>query len=1150
MLSSLIRSLFVFVPGVGAASCLACWPRTRPRSCHVAAALGLRAYSFAALPGSAVTALSRPAAWKGLRGTVPTIDRNHARACFPLALLCLMTPLTAYAQATDLGAIEGVLVDPSGRPVVGAALELSSAATGATMSAKSNGQGLFEFPALAPALYELRATAPSFTTWQAGALVTVGTVTTVRATLSIGSAKEVVRVASIAPTIDTATVAVSTTLDNAAIEDLPSSSRRWSDFALLTPAVTPDADANGLLSFRGIGALLNDNTVDGADNNQAFFSEERGRTTVAYSTSDAAIEEFQVNTSNYDAQYGRAAGGVVNTVTKSGGNAFHGEAFFYDRNGAWAAINPFASSTTVAVGATNAVVTPPLRLQNTLTQGGISVGGPLLRDKLFAIFTYDRYHRDFPAIARASNATKLFGTPTQQTIQTLASRLGVLPEQALTEYNGVLIGLASLLGTVPRTADESTYFPKLDWQVSDRSHLTVQYNRMRWNSPNGVQTSPSVTYGSSSFGNSVVDDDATIARFGYFLTPNLLNELSFQYSRDLEQQQSDTPAPFEQQMANNIYGRPAQVQIQSYGFSFGNPPVLNRAAYPDERRYELTDGLTWVRGRHTVKAGYSADYVNDYSDALYNGNGTYVYSNVIDFATDYLSPDHCDSATSGAGTLPCYTDYTQSFGPTTFQFQSDDFAGYVSDEWMLRHDLTLSLGVRYEYEQLPNTNAALVNPDIPETAALPHDKNNFGPRTGLAWDIGGHGHTVLRAGYGIYYGRIINSTAFSALTETGSQSGQRSYYFKPLSTGTPPFPFVFSGTPYLSVPPAAVYFDHHFQNPQVDQAELSLEQKAGRGTSITVSGLFSLGRELPSYIDTNIDLTSAESITYQVVDPLHEGPLGPTYTTRFYTARLNPNYGQLTRIFSETNSRYAAAVVRADHALSRSFDLHASFTYAHATDWNQNATAFSDTNDVLDPADLALEYGNSDFDIRRRLTGGLVAKTPWRVGGFAGRAVNGWELAPTAEVRDGLPYSMQTSGAIPAERYTDELNRTEILSGLGATINGSGGANRIANVGRNTFRYPAVINANVRISKRTEITPRVSLELLGESFNLLNHQNVTSIDTTGYSISNSSVVGTPSKLIWQSGTTAGSSEFGTVLNANNTNLYQNRQIQLSARLHF
>jgi hypothetical protein len=1075
-----------------------------------------------------------------------------AQFLLPLAALPVLLnwPCTLAAQTADRGAIEGTLLDPAGRPIAGAALSLTQAATAKVLQGSSDTQGLFHFPALMPGSYTLSAQAQGFAAWQAPAIVSVGSVTSVRVALVVGSSTQAVEVKAIAPDIDPTSVAVSTTLDQGAVADLPSSTRRWSDFALLTPGVTPDAAADGLLSFRGIGALLNNNTIDGADNNQAFFSEERGRTTIAYSNSESAVEEFQVNTSNYDAQYGRAAGGVINTVTRSGSNKLHGTLFFYDRNSAWAATNPFATVTVVSTGAVDTAATPSLHLRDTLTQYGGTIGGPLRHDKLFVIFTYDRYHRDFPGIAHAGNAVKLFGTPTQQEVATLASRLNVLPAQALSQYNSVLTGLASLLGNVPRSADQTIYFPKLDWQVSDRAHLTAQWNTLRWNSPNGVQTSPAATYGTNSFGNSTTAADVLIARYAYFLTPNLLNEATFQYARDFEQETSNPPAPFEQSFSGNIYGRPPQVQIQSYGFRFGNPPVLNRAAYPDERRYEATDGLTWVHGPHTFKLGYSVDFVNDYSDALYNANGTYVYSNVLDFATDYLSPNHCDNSTTGAGVLPCYTSYQQAFGPTTFQFQSADYGAYLSDSWKATPHLTLSLGLRYEYEQLPNTNASLVNRDIPQSARLPHDKNNFGPRLGFAWDPTATGHTLLRAGVGLYYGRIINSTAYSALTQTGFLKAQRAYYFKPLDTGTPPFPFVFSGTPYLSVAPAAVYFDAHFQNPQILQTELSFEQKLDRDTTITISGMYSGGRELPSYLDANIDLTSPQTITYTVIDPLHHGPLPPRYTTRFYTQRLDPAYGQVTRIFSETNSRYTALVVKADHNLSRSIDLHASFTYAHASDWNQNATAFTDNNDVLDPANLGLEYGNSNADIRRRLTGGLVLHTPWRVHGLLGRAVNGYELSSTAEVRDGLPYSMQTAGSIPSIRTIDSVDRTVSLSGLGASINGSGGANRLAQVGRNTYRYPGTINANLRLSKRTQLAKGVTLELLGESFNLLNHQNLTSIDTTGYSISNTSTLGLEPRLTWQSGTAAGSSEFRTPLNANNTNLYQSRQLQVSLKLHF
>ena len=1082
---------------------------------------------------------------------IKIVKRLHGRVglLWLLPLLFALV-LAACAQSLDSGAIEGTVLDLTGKPIAGAHLQLTNPAIDRTESMTTDASGAFRFSGLAPANYLVDISSSGFASWQSHASVQIGSVTTLKAAMAVAGTQQSVQVQGSAPVLDTTDATIATTIDASAVDNLPSSGRRWSNFALLTPGVTPDAAADGLLSFRGIGALLNNNTVDGADNNQAFFSEERGRTLVAYSTSQASVTEFQVNVSNYSAQYGRAAGGVINTVTQSGTNAIHGQLFTFDRNSAWAAANPFTAVTTR--GADGTFSTTNVRTRDTLLQGGLAIGGPILHDRLFGFFTYDHYGRNFPGIARASNPTKLFATPSQQTIQTLAARLNVLPAQALASYNTVLTGLNSLLGDVQRNAQQDIFFPKLDWQLSERNHLTVQYNRMRWNSLNGVQTSPSALYGIASFGDSIVKEDAIIGRWAFFLTPNLLNEANFQYGRDLESELSSKPALFEQSFSHNIYGRPPQVQISTYGFSFGKPPVLDRAAYPDERRDELIDTLTWVHGHHTIKTGYEVNYVNDYSDALYNANGTYVYTDVIGFATDYLSPNHCDASSTGVGVLPCYSYYRQGVGPTTFQFQSVDYAGFVSDEWKVFPRLTLSLGLRYEYEQLPNTNVNLVNPDIPRTAFLPHDKNNYGPRIGVAWDLTGSGHTILRAGVGTYYGRIINSTALSALTQTGASTAQRSYYYKPLDLGAPPFPYVFSSTPVTTVSPSAAYFDAHFQNPQIHQTEVSLEQEIGHHTNLTLAYLGSYGRELPDYIDSNIDLTSIGSITYQVVDATKTGVLpAGTYTSKFFTTRINPNYQQITDIFSETNSKYQAAVLRVDHQMTRVLDLHASFTYSHAADFNQNATSFTDANDVLDPTNLRLEYGNSNFDIRNRLTGGMVLHAPWRVRGLLGELANGYEIAPTAELRDGLPYSMRTAGAVPSTKYVDTVLRTETLSGLGASINGSGGDNRIPEVGRNTYRYPSINNVDLRLAKRTRLNERVELEIIAESFNLLNHTNVTSLDTTGYTITGASSLTSLPKLTWQDGGAKGTgSEFGTITNGNNTSLYHDRQLQAAFRLHF
>ena len=1070
-----------------------------------------------------------------------------------LALMIVIFPASraAEGQSTTAGALSGTVTDGQERALPGARIVARNLATGQERSAVADATGGFRIADLVPDAYAGEASATNFTAWRADSVVIqVGRVTTLAPRLSIGGAHETVVVRSETPGLDTSSAAITTNLSNTTLENLPSNGRRWSNFALQTEGVTPDQNGYGLLSFRGISVLLNNNTLDGVDNNQAFFSEERGRTRIGYSTTEAAVQEFQVNTSNYAAEYGRAAGGVVNTVTRSGGNQFHGQAFFYDRNSAWGATNPYTTLTQRLPGGTYS--TQPFKPEDLREQWGTGAGGPVRRDKLFWFFAYDQYRRDFPGIARTGDSTKgeatlkLFATPSFQQVETLAARLQTTTTDALAKYNAVLAGLASLLGQVPRSGDQYILFPKIDWDLNERNHLIFQYNHMRWNSPAGVQTATSSTYGVASFGNDFVAEDWGILRWNYFLTANLLSESRFQYGRDFESEFAQTPTAFEQPFARNTYGLAPQISVadSSYGFTFGKPAFLNRPAYPDELRWQFVDTLSWVRGKHTWKAGYDFSHVVDNTNNLYDGTGTYAYTNVLNFASDLYAPSSCDAGGSGVARLPCYEYETQALGPSIFSFSSNDYAAFLQDEWRAVHTLTLSLGVREEYQKLPDPNPALVNVGIPETHALPHVRDNLAPRVGLAWDVFGHGDSVVRAGYGFYYGRIVNSTAFAALTQTGAKTAQRSYYFKPVDEGAPPFPYVFTAEPPLSNLPNAVYFDPRARNPVVQEMEVSLAQQLGAGTEITFSFLGSLGRKLPNFIDKNIDLASAGTITYTVDDSTGKGPLkGRTYTTSLFTQRTNPNYSQFTDIFTETNSRYEAGMVKLAHSMGRAGDIHASYTYSHAADFNQNSTTFADNNDILDPTNFALEYGASNFDIRQRLLGNAILRTPWKPRGLRGELFAGYSLAPVVELRTGLPYTLRTTGSVPSIKYVDTVNRIETLSGLGASINGSGGDNRIAEIGRNTYRYPSVCNLDLRAAKVFRITERSNLEIMGEAFNLLNHQNATSIDTTGYLIDGASSPATLPRLTYQT-------TFGSITNSNSTTLYRERQIQVAMRLTF
>jgi outer membrane receptor protein involved in Fe transport len=1037
--------------------------------------------------------------------------------------------ISAFAQSTTEGAVGGTVYDPHGAVLANAKVVVHNNGTNAEQTATTNSSGYFRVTGLQPAEYTVTVSASGFADYKANpVIVEVGRVTELTPKLGVAGTTQQVEVTGEAPEVNTTSPDFAPTLNLVAIQNLPINGGRWSNFVLLTPGVNNNLSGFGLVSFRGISSLLNNNTVDGADNNQAFFSEERGRTRAGYSTAKVAVQEFQVNTSDYSAEYGRAAGGVVNTVTKSGTNQFHGDAYFLDRDSAWSSTNPFTTLTTQT--SPGVFTTSPFLPTDIRKIWGFGVGGPIIKNKLFFYVAYDNFGRNFPGTAVASSPSAFFATPTTATIATLAARLGVTPAVAQTDYNNGLNGLLTMLGPTPRTGNQNITFPKIDWNINDKNSLSLSANRMRWASPAGIQTQSSNTYGINSFGNDYVQDTWFVGKLSSMLTTNVSNVLRYQWGRDNEFENSQTPTPYEQNTLvapagyTNPLGLPPQVSITN-GFTFGVPSFLQRPKYPDEVRNQVADTVSWTHGKHNFKFGGDYNHVNDNTENLRYQYAAYSYSSLLNYFSDLYKPNTCSATVSGKPVkVPCYSNFQQAFGPLGANFNTNDLAFFAEDSWKVSPRLTLSLGLRYEYQMLPSPY--LVNPNAPQTANRPADKNNWGPRVGFAYDIFGDGTTSIRGGWGIYYGRIINSTIYNALLNTGVAAAQLSYFYTATQGGAV-FPQIINPAtpPSGTIKPNIAFFNGNFQNPQVQEADLIFERQLGWNTTLSMSWMGSFGRQLPNFVDTN--LGTPTTITYNVIDPKGAGPVkASTLSGLLYTTRPNPNFGAMTNIFSGVNSSYNAFVVQLNRNMSHNVQFGANYTWAHALDYGQNESTFSDTNDLLNPSCLKCEYGTSSFDVRQRFTVNAVIDSPWKVKGWAGYLANGWQLAPIFAAQTGLPYSLVTSGT-PA-------------GGLGSSINGSGGAARLLEVGRNTYRYPNTYVLDARLSKSFQIAERFNLQFLAEAFNLANHLNVTGIANTGYIIGTTN--GSPSLTY--------NSPFGTVNNANSNFAYSTRQIQIGAKLRF
>ena len=1010
-----------------------------------------------------------------------------------------LTSRGAMAQtAVNSGLIRGLTADSTGAIIANATITLVSRATSTAVTRTSNSAGMFVFPAQPVGGYSMEVKADGFRTQVVkGVYVQVGQPTTVNVQLQPGARGESVTVSGESPLLRTEDSNQSSVVNRELLDGLPLNGRRFLDFALLVPNATPDGQS-GLVSFAGEqggqdtgyananGA--NSFSVDGASATSNYFGNARGGEKVPYIFGENAIEEFQVAVSPYRAEYGGAATGFVNVVTRSGSDAVHGGAFYYNRNSGTGANN--------AISKANGYARPVDILQ----QFGGSIGGPILLHRAWFFVDYEQQRQKDPITAinpsfrgldqtdfGVSNGVQL---PAPNAPFPVPGTLTTPDPNNPAYLQGVANGLNAVqsnLGVQPRYRNDWSLFSKMDYRDSkdDRFYLSVNWNR--FDSPSGfIFGTQTALFGKSTLANAFVRDYQVSTGWSHAYGSNLLNEVHAAFSRD---DQYSTPTGLVNPALPTVLLVPSaqggtNFQLGNAGFAGGRT---------NEAVWQVSDQVSYLRGKHTFKFGveFTRTHLTDLAfggfdpDAqAQNGTfrGTYTFTDLRNFA------------------LGIYDNFFQSAGQPKFSFDVPYLGFYAHDTYQIRPRLTLDLGVREDFQVYPQPK---LNPAFAITGQFPNQYQRIAPRFGFAWQPGSK--TVVRGGFGMFYENFDGLNYRNSVISNGTLSQQASvtYVYGANGSQIPNqqiaiFPNQITDLSQFSASNISLV-DPHFRFPYILQGSLQIEREILRDTVVTIGTTWTHGVHLASSSAYDLNLNApVGATTYVLCAPGATDRSGctgrsvvlPNLDSNLLTeGRYSPGYaGQLDALISPGINNYNALFVQGQRR------FHDGLAFQTAYTFSKNIMSRGvDFNNQFDFSNTRAPYL---LDQRHRLSIAAVyepAFGSYLHSGLLRRAFSHWTGSTTMQFASGRPYApLVDVSALP-----NSVNNTAALQSTPNSALGINAGSPSPFAGLNSFYGPWTQQIDLGLTRRFNLNEHHVITLQAQVFNVANHANYYVQNGTG-----------------------------------------------------